>query len=88
MAIAVTPTYQSFRQNQTGEFLRRASLAISGLAVGANTVPHGLVAAPLRVTYRPGAGGLWGETSAPDATNLYITVGTGGATSGTVDVEY
>jgi hypothetical protein len=25
---------------------------------------------------------LWGETQAADATNIYITVGSGGATSG------
>lgn len=88
MAISVTSTYQGMRQLQDGPFLRRAELSVTGLAAGANTLPHGLPAAPQRVTYRPGAAGGWGETSAPDAANLYVTVGTGGATAGTIDVEY
>lgn len=89
MPIAVTATKQGYRQNQDGANIRRASLAITGLTAGAaNTIPHGLPATPMRLSLRPGAAGLWGETQAPDGTNIYITAGVGGATAGTVDVEY
>ena len=88
MPIAVTNTNHGFRQNQTGELIRRGSLAVSGLTAAAgNTVAHGLPYTPRRISLRPGANGLWGETQTPDATNVYITVGTGGATAGTVDYE-
>ena len=87
--IAVTPTYGYLAQSLEGEQVRRAKLAITGLTAGAaNVVPHGLPVAPVSVSYDPGASGLWGETQAPDGTNLYITVGTGGATSGTAYVQY
>lgn len=88
MSIAVTNTGQGFRSNIGGEYRRRGSLAITGLTSGsANTIPHGLPFTPSRVSLRPSALGLWGETSVPDATNVYITVGTSGATSGTIDYE-
>lgn len=66
---------------------RSYKLTITGLSEGANTVPHGLAFTPRNIGLRPGAGGLWGETSAPDATNIYITVGSGGATAGVVDAS-
>lgn len=89
MSIGVTPTYQSVRQTLQGAQIRKASLAVTGLTAGAaNTIPHGLPGTPIAVDYRPGANGLWGETQAPDATNIYVTVGSGGATAGTIEVEY
>lgn len=87
-AIVVTPTYRYLAQTFQGVPMRQAKLAIAGLAAGANVVPHGLPAAPFSVFYDPGATGLWGETQPPDQTNLYITVGSGGATSGTAYVQY
>ncbi len=89
MAIVVTATYQEILVTRTGAEIERGTLAITGLtANAANTIPHGLPRVPRRVSLRPGAAGLWGETSAPDATNIYVTVGAGGATAGTIDVEY
>ena len=89
MAIAVIPTYQEILGTKAGAEIERATLAITGLTAGAaNTIPHGLPRVPRRVSLRPGALGLWGETSAPDATNINVTVGAGGATAGTIDVEY
>jgi hypothetical protein len=76
-------------QTYRGVPIRKAKLAIAGLTAGAaNVIPHGLPSAPLTASYEPGAGGGWGETSPPDATNLYITVAAGGATAGTVYAEY
>lgn len=86
--IVVTPTYCYLTQTLQGVPIRQAKLAIAGLAAGANVVPHGLPAAPMSVLYDPGSTGLWGETQPADRANLYITVGTGGATSGTAYVQY
>jgi hypothetical protein len=87
--IQVSKTYPYVFQTYQGIPIRKAKLTISGLVAGAaNVVPHGLPAAPISTAYAPGAGGLWGETQAADSTNLYVTVGTGGATSGTAYVEY
>jgi len=66
---------------------RKNKLIVSGLSEGANTVPHGLPFTPSMLRLRPGAAGLWGETQPPDDTNVYITVGTGGATGGIIDCE-
>ncbi len=87
--ISVTATYRYLAQTFQGVPIRQAQLAIAGLvAGGANVVPHGLPSTPISVSYSPGAAGLWGQTQTPDGTNLYITVGTGGATSGTAYVQY
>ncbi len=89
MAIVVTPTNYGRYKDLDGRFPSRATLTVSGLtAAAANTIPHGLPHPPQFVGLRPGAAGLWGETSLPDATNIYITVGTAGATAGNIDVEY
>ena len=87
-ALTVTPKYTYLTQTLQGVPIRQAKLTITGLAAGANVVPHGLPAAPVSVLYDPGASGLWGETQAADKANLYITVGTGGATSGSAYVQY
>jgi hypothetical protein len=88
MSIAVTVTPGGTKTDLDGVYRRRGSLAITGLtAASANTIPHGLPFTPNRISLRPGALGLWGETQAPDSTNIYITVGTGGATAGTIDYE-
>ena len=89
MAISVTRTNLGTIRMLDGKFVNRASLAVTGLtAASANTVPHGLPTTPQTVNLVPGANGLWGQTSAVDATNIYVTVGTGGATAGTINVEY
>jgi len=87
-AITVTPNYRYLGQTYQGVPIRQAKLSIAGLAAGANVVPHGLPMMPISVSYDPGAAGLWGETQPADQTNLYITVGAGGATSGTVYAQY
>ena len=63
-------------------------LGITGLSVGANTIRHGLGKKPIRLSLRPGAAGKWGETQLPDDVNLYITVGSGAATTGRIDTEH
>ena len=89
MAIVVTPTFLGRFKQLDGRFVRRAVLTITGLtAASANTVPHGLPAVPVWTDIEAGALGLWGETNPPDATNIYITVGTGGATNGYANVQY
>ncbi|HUI42088.1 MAG TPA: hypothetical protein VL523_08975 [Terriglobia bacterium] len=87
--IAVTPTYRYLAQTIEGVPIRQAKLAITGLTAGAaNVIPHGLPSAPIGVSYDPGASGLWGESQPPDGASLYVTVGAGGATSGTAYVQY
>jgi len=87
--ITVIPTCQYLTQTYQGVPIRQAKLVISGLTAGAaNTVPHGLPATPMSVAYNPGANGLWGETQPPDGTNVYITVGASGASSGSALVQY
>jgi len=89
MAIAVTPTYYDPDPDIRGTFVGFAKLAITGLtAASGNTVPHGLPRPPRAVLLVPGAAGLWGETQAADGTNIYITVGSGGATAGTAYALY
>ncbi len=90
MGIAVTNLANSgdIKQSLSGSFHRKQSITVTGLtASSANTIPHGLPFTPTKVSLRPGANGLWAETSIPDATNCYITVGGGGATAGTIDLE-
>lgn len=85
----MTATYCYAAQTYDGIPIRQAKLVISGLTAGAaNTIPHGLPSQPVSVTYTPGANGLWGETQPGDSTNVYVTVGAGGATSGTALVHY
>ncbi|MGB7282032.1 MAG: hypothetical protein WBE13_07220 [Candidatus Acidiferrum sp.] len=96
MPISVTPDYLPSRiQEADGRFFRRVVLAVTGLTAGAaNTIAHGLTkseggpATPQRVRLNPGAAGLWSTTQVADATNIYVTVGAGGATSGWINVEY
>jgi len=87
--IVVTPTYRYLAQTIQGVPIRQARLAITGLTAGAaNVIPHGLPATPISVSYDPGASGLWGETQPADRNSLYVTVGAGGATSGSAYVQY
>lgn len=85
MSIGSTTTGKFTLHTQAGGFRAVDQIAITGLtAASANTIPHNLPFTPSIVIMAPGANGLWGQTQAPDATNIYITVGTGGATAGTV----
>lgn len=88
MAITVTPTYLGRFKNIEERHPRRAVLAVAGLVAGANVVPHGLPSVPQTVGLDAGAAGLWGVTQPADATNIYITVGAGGHTSGLINVTY
>lgn len=89
MAIAVTPTNLGIGVEVAGTQPRKAVLVVTGLtAAAANTIPHGLPAAPRGVPNYQAASGTPGfETSVPDATNLYYTTGAG-QTSLRVQVEY
>jgi len=87
MPIGVTNRGIGRRVSMAADERRYGSLTVTGLAAGANTIPHGLPFIPSRLSFRPSALGLWGETAAPDATNIYVTVGTGGALSGAIDYE-
>ena len=90
MPISVTSTYQGQKTRLTGEYLREAVLVVTGLTAGAaNTIPHGLPAAPVDVCYVPTDGnGNWYETQAPDVTNLYVTSGASGPDAFRVLVKY
>ena len=90
MPISVTTAYLGRHQAaDRGVGPRRAVLTVSGLtAAGANVIPHGLPGVPQTVGLNPGANGLWGETQPADATNIYVTIGTGGHTSGIINVNY
>ena len=89
MAIAVTVLNTKTVKLLDGRFLNFAELEVTGLtAAAANTIPHGLPEVPISVGLVPGAAGLWGQTQVADATNIYVTVGTAGATSGWLNVVY
>jgi hypothetical protein len=87
MSIVVTQAQVEnvFDTVEPGVHFAAGVLAISGLSEGPNTIPHGNPTAPSSVSFRPGAGGKWGETQRPDEINFYITVGSGGATEGRID---
>jgi hypothetical protein len=89
MAIAVTTTGLGIGVELSGAQPRKAVLVITGLtAAAANTIAHGLPAAPRGVpNYQASSGTPGFETQAPDATNLYYTTGAG-QTSLRVGVEY
>ncbi len=87
MAISVTPNYEYTRQTLTGAMLNKAKLVVTGLAAGANTIPHGLPRAPLNVMIEPTSAGGFHETQPADATNIYITADGAGASVNLI-VEY
>lgn len=94
MSIVVTNTYRDVETTLNGAFIREAKLAITGLTAGSNnTVAHGLPAIPFKVTLATlsltaSEAGLWGEAKAADSTSIYVAVASGGATAGTIYVEY
>ena len=88
MSVSVSSQDLGFRQLQSGPYIRRALLTVTGLSTGtASTIAHGLPATPQVVLYTPrvAAGGF--ETQAADATNLYYTTGAS-QTALTAYVEY
>ena len=62
--------------------------ATGAATTASNSVPHGLPTTPQIVNPVPGVGGLWTQTIPADATNIYINVASGGATAGTINVEF
>jgi hypothetical protein len=87
ISVSVDSPGKHIHPTLSGAQLRHETLTVTGLtAGGANTIPHTLPFTPRKIGLRPGALGLWGETSAPDSSNIYITVGGGGATAGKIDV--
>lgn len=88
MAINVVPNYEYLSQTLEGAYIRKARLAVTGLTPSAsNIVPHGLPAVPMSVLIEPASAGGFHETSAADATNIYITAD-GAGTSCNLIVEY
>lgn len=88
MAISVKPTYEYIDQTLQGVYIRKARLAVTGLAASAaNTVPHGLPAAPINVQIEPTSAGGFHETQPADAANIYVTAD-GAGTSCNLIVEY
>jgi hypothetical protein len=76
------------QNNFDSRHVSKNCLLVSGLTANAdNVIPHGLRMAPIRLSYRPNAGGGWGEVSV-DATNITIHIAAGGATSGRIDCEH
>ncbi|MGH9468818.1 MAG: hypothetical protein ACRD1N_00580 [Terriglobia bacterium] len=88
MAITVTPSYEYLAQTLQGAYLRKAKLAVTGLAPNAaNTIPHGLPAAPMNIFIEPTSSGGFHETQPADTTNIYISAD-GAGTSCNLVVEY
>jgi len=71
-------------QNLAGQRLRKVKIPLAGLtANGNNTIIHQIPRTPFEVIYVPsGAGGGWSEWKAADATNIYLTIASGGSVSG------
>jgi hypothetical protein len=88
--ISVSASYKGVKTRLTGEYIEEAVLTVSGLSAGAaNTIAHGLPRVPIEVCYVPTDGnGNWYETSAPDATNIYITSGASGPDAFRIFVKY
>ncbi len=88
MAINVVPNYEYLSQTLEGAYIRKAKLAVTGLAPNAaNIVPHGLPAVPMSVLIEPTSAGGFHETQPADATNVYITAD-GAGTACNLIVEY
>lgn len=88
MAISVVSSAGLTRQTIQGALLNRELLTVTGLTVSsANTVPHGLPRAPQTVIIVPTSAGGFHQTSAADATNIYVTADGAGTTCNFV-VEY
>ncbi|HEX5481945.1 MAG TPA: hypothetical protein VFZ08_04895 [Terriglobia bacterium] len=88
MAISVASNYEYLSQTLQGVLVRKAKLAVTGLAANsANVIPHGLPSPPMKVVIEPTSSGGFHETQPSDAANVYVTAdGTG--TSCTLYVEY
>jgi len=88
MAINVVPNYEYLSQTLEGAYIRKAKLAVTGLAPNTtNVVPHGLPAVPLNVLIEPTSAGGFHETQPADATNVYIAAD-GAGTACNLIVEY
>ena len=94
MAAAATfTTLYSFRSERRIH-LRRVRVDITGLANGANTIPHGITqqsspsvgAVPKEEMFLPTSVVVAHRTQAADATNLYYTVDSGAGTTASVYV--
>ena len=87
-ASATYTTLYSFREERR-RLLRRIRVDVTGLAVGANTIPHGLTkreaaaqgATPLEERVLTTSNVAVHRTQAADATNLYYTVDSGAGTT-------
>lgn len=69
---------------------RNGSLLVTGATVGtatpaANTIPHGLGFKPRQVNIRAFYPGGWTETQDCDSTNFYMTITSGGVTTGIIE---
>jgi hypothetical protein len=95
MAISVTPTYQFIEETLTGQYVKNAKLAVTGLTTSANnSVPHGLTdgkgnaVTPITVSLEPTSNNQFWEYQAADSTNIYVGVGSGAGVTVNIYVEY
>ena len=87
-AAATATTLYSFREERR-RLYRRVRLDITGLAAGANTIPHGITkreipaqgAPPIEEQVLLTSNVAVHRTQAGDATNLYYTVDSGSGTT-------
>lgn len=91
MPVVQTPTYYFFDVAGSGQYLRYAKIAVTGLPAAAVTnIPHGLTdgrgnpVTPLMVGLEAKSNSNFYENAAADATNIYVGVG---AASGTHAVD-
>ncbi len=92
-ASATYTTVYSFREERR-RLYRRVRVDVTGLAVGANTIPHGIAkreapsqgATPLDEQILLTSNVAAHRTQAADATNLYYTVDSGSGTTMSVYV--
>ncbi len=86
MAVSATNAYLYAFRSQDGALIRVARIDVTGLAIGNNTVPHGLGVKPLAVGIEPTGNATFYEYQAVDATNVYINASA--AVTCSVYVEY
>ena len=94
MPVAATyTTLFTFRLDRR-QLVRRIRVDVTGLASGANTIPHGITApnnssvgqTPKEEIFLPTSVVVAHRTQAADATNLYYTVDSGAGTTASVYV--
>ena len=89
MSITRSTAFQVGYRTSQGVPLNIATITISGLTAGEeNEIPHHLPGKPLTTCITPLAAGDWHESAAPDATNITITIASGGPTAFRIEMIY